>query len=75
MLLTLSKLIFHIFFRNESRSAEFSSSFATRRRNIEITKKKSEDYTENVKIKEFFELFNRFYEKLAKSMFYRCTKT
>ena len=39
-LLTLSKLIFHIFSWNELKSVEFNSSFATRRRNAEIIKKK-----------------------------------
>ena len=73
---TLSKLIFHIFSRNESRSVELSSLFATHRRSAEITrKKKSEDHTENVKIKELFELSDRFYEEFAKSTFYRCTET
>ena len=37
---TLSKLIFHISSRNELKSIEFSSSFATRRRSAEITKKR-----------------------------------
>ena len=58
-LLTLSRLISHIFSRNKSKLIKFSNLFAIRRRNVEITKKKkSENHTEDVRIKEFFEFFN-----------------
>ena len=40
MFLTLLKSVFSTFFRNESRSIEHNNSFATRRRNAEIIKKK-----------------------------------
>ena len=39
-LLTLSRLISHIFSRNELKSIKLSSSFATRRRSAKITRKK-----------------------------------
>ena len=59
--LMLLKLTFHISFRNKLRLIEFSSLFAIRRRNAEIIKKRNfKNHTENVKIKELFELFNRF---------------
>ena len=53
----LLRLIFYIFFRNKLKSVEFSSSFATRRRSAEITKK-IENHIKDVKIKELLELFN-----------------
>ena len=64
----------YFFFQNELKSVEFSSSFATRRRSAEITKKRIWKLYKNVKIKKLLELFNRFYEKFAKSTFYCCIK-
>ena len=74
-LLTLSKLTFYTFFRNKLKSVEFSSSFATRYRSVEIIKKKkSENYVENMTVKELFKFSDRFYRKFAESTFYRCIK-
>ena len=58
MFLTLSRSIFSIFFQNESRLVEHNNSFATRRRNVKIIKKKKfKNYSENVAMKGFFEFF------------------
>ena len=76
MLLTLLRSIFFIFLRNELKSIEHSNSFATRRRSVEIIKKKkSEDYSENVTMKEFLKFFDQFDEEFAKSSFCCRTKT
>ena len=41
MLLTLSKQVFFIFFRNESKSIKHNNLYTIRRRSVEITKKKN----------------------------------
>ena len=75
MLLTLSKSIFFTFFRNELKSVEHSNSFATRRNNVEIIKKKEfKDYSEDVAMKKFLEFFDQLDEELAKLLFRRRTK-
>ena len=59
MSLTFFKLISSTFSRNESRLIEHNNLFATRRRSAEIIKKKKfENYSENVIMKEFFEFSN-----------------
>ena len=72
MFLTLLKSIFLISFRNESKLIEHSNLFATRHRSVEIIKKKKfENYSEDVTMKEFFEFSDQFNEKFVKSSF-RC---
>ena len=76
MFLTLLKSIFSTFSQNELRLIEYNNSFATRRRSVEIIKKKEfENYSENVTMKEFLEFFDQFNEEFAKSLFYRRIKT
>ena len=70
MPLTLSKQISFTFSRNKLKSIEYSNSFATRRRNAEIIKKKKfKNYSEDVTMKEFLEFSDQFNEKFAKSLF------
>ena len=69
MFLTLSKSISFTFFWNKLKLIEHNNSFATRRRNVELIKKKFENYSEDVTIKEFLEFFDQFNEEFAKSSF------
>ena len=76
MLLTFSKSVFSIFFRNKLRLVKHSNLFATRRRSAEIIKKKEfENYSENVIMKEFLEFLDQFNEEFVKLSFCRRTKT
>ena len=70
MLLIFSKLIFSTFFCNESKLIEYNNLFAIHCRSAEIIKKKkSENYSKDVTMEEFFKFFDQFNEKFIKSSF------